>query len=197
MHQTWQTWLVWNTQSVTLIVLYIFYVKLKITVTRQCVLWQWFLTSHRIYTEQCHKTMCLLHVNGFNTFSKMGPIFLRKSSKFWIFRTIQFFKFQHDVVQTLIKQCMERKCQIGKSIFAVNLPLKLFHATIALTLEGQYLPIHGLHAGEILTRFYGQICTKFWAFCQKPSFFKAILTKRWRHFARSFSGWNNCLMINY
>ena len=54
------------------------------------------------------------------------------------------FKFHQHAVQILIKECMERlqtfnisiingniKCLIGKSIFAVNLPLKLFRATIA------------------------------------------------------------------
>ena len=90
-------------------------------------------------------------LNGVNSLSKM--IIKTKQSKTFLVkkhnilydsdRTI-LCKLQQYVVQTLTKKCMERlytsnviisnsniKSPIGKPIFAVNLPLKLFRATVS------------------------------------------------------------------
>ena len=78
------------------------------------------------------------------------------------------FKFPQHVVQ-IIKQCVERLCTsnvsisngnikypVGKSVFAVNLPLKLFRATIANADIGKLKVLHTFltkmfvpHASEI------------------------------------------------
>ena len=34
-------------------------------------------------------------------------------------------------------------------------------------------------------------------FDKKNRIFKQLLTKRWRHFAKLFCSWTNCLMVNY
>ena len=69
------------------------------------------------------------------------------------------------------------KCPIGKSFFAVNLALKLFHATVANTDTESPKSLHtficyvfGPHAVEIWSK-YGLKCTKFWIFWQKTKFF--------------------------
>ena len=67
------------------------------------------------------------------------------------------FKFHQHVIHILIKECMERlytsnvsisngnmKYPLGKSIFAVNLPLKLFPTTIANVDIGSLKSLHSL-----------------------------------------------------
>ena len=76
------------------------------------------------------------------------------------------------------------KYLIGKSIFAVNLLLKLFPATVVnadiespKSLHTFLYKIFVPHASEIGTKSYGPNNTKFWVFCQKPGFFKTIFDK--------------------
>ena len=89
----------------------------------------------------------------------------------------------------------------GKSIFAVNLPLKLFPATVANADIGS-LSIHYLIS--IWTTCWWNLNIIVWSklhefltFWWKKSFLKPVLTKRWRHFGRRFCDWNNCLLLNY
>ena len=59
-------------------------------------------------------------------------------------------------------------------MFAVNMPLKLFRATIDNADIGSLKSLHKMfvpHASEIWTKSYGQNYTKFWAFWQKNGFF--------------------------
>ena len=78
------------------------------------------------------------------------------------------------------------KCPIGKSIFAVNLPLKLFRATVANADTGSLKSLHTLfymYLDYMLTKFdlnrMGQNVHKFelLKFDQKKSFLKPFLTK--------------------
>ena len=115
------------------------------------------LKDDSLYVSRLASNYCFSHSNvfqnGVNTFSKMVDHFLSK--KLIILYCLDhriLFKFHQHVVQMLIKYCMERllskrhkrlktsnvsisngnlKFPIRKSIFPVNLPLKLFRATVA------------------------------------------------------------------
>ena len=70
------------------------------------------------------------------------------------------------------------KCPIGKSNFAVNLPINLFHATVANADIGSLKSLHTFltqvfvpYASEIWTKSYGPNYTKFWVFDKKLGFF--------------------------
>ena len=95
---------------------------------------------------------------------------------------------------------------IGKSIFAIHLPLKLFRATVAICKcwhwKSEASPymiwyVFGLHAAEIWTKSYSLKCTKFKLWEKNRVVLKPILTKHCHHFVRRFCGWSNCLMANY
>ena len=85
---------------------------------------------------------------------------------------------------------------IGKSIFTVNLPLKLFRATVANadTLSVKHLrtlfELFDTYLDHVLARNLNQIVWsemyKILSFFSKTSFLKSFLTKRRRHFARRF-----------
>ena len=95
--------------------------------------------------------------------------FLPKSSKFCVFYTIRFYSNLTSIQSKYFKKCMERlytsnvsvtnsniKCSIGKSIFAVNLPLKLFRATISNADTGSLKSLHALfdiHLDRMLAKF--------------------------------------------
>ena len=103
----------------------------------------------------CHRK---LFQNGVNTFSNMVTIFAKKSSKMCIFLTIRLCSSLNSMCfKYLSKWCMERlktsnvsisngniKFRVGKSIFAVSLPLKLFLATVANTYIGSLKSLHTL-----------------------------------------------------
>ena len=76
-----------------------------------------------------------------------------------------------------------RNCLIGKSLFAINLPLQFFHATVAnddiesfksfnTFLKKLFVP----YASEIWTKSYGPTYSKFWALWQNI-FFITIFDK--------------------
>ena len=81
-------------------------------------------------------------------------IFLSKSTKFCMVQTIRFCsnstsmwsKYHIIYGESLDFQCQHHnaniKCPIGKSIFAINLPLKLFRATIANADLGSLKSLH-------------------------------------------------------
>ena len=77
--------------------------------------------------------------NGFNTLSKMVYHFLSKSSKFGMVRTIRYCSHFTSMWSKYLSNYGDkfsngnRKWPTGKSIFAVNLRLKLFRATNADT----------------------------------------------------------------
>ena len=119
--------------------------------------------------------------------------FLPKSWKFCLVRTTQLLKFHQHVVQMLIKYDVWRDCRLPtcqmsalpmvtwnadrKIIFTVNLPFKLFRATVANAGTASLKTLHTFlkkiflpHASEIWTNSYGPNYTKFWAFWQKPLF---------------------------
>ena len=94
------------------------------------------------------------------------------------------------------------KYPIGKSIFAVNLPLKLFRTTVANADIGSLKSLHTLfdkYLDHMLVQFAQnwmvQTTRNFEVFVKKRGL-KPFLTKRWRHFGRPFCSWNNCLMLN-
>ena len=146
-----------------------------------------------IYLPRVVKHSWNVFQNGDNTFSKLVNHFLSKSSKSRVVWTIRFCSNFTNVWSKYLISCMERllasnvsisngstKCQIGKSFFAVNLPLKLFPAVLPLlllTLEVQSFSIHSLKSvcttcsSEIWTNSYGPNCTKFWAFDKNPFLF--------------------------
>ena len=88
-----------------------------------------------------------------------------------------------------------QKCKIGKSIFAVNLPLKLFRATVANA------DIRSLKSLHIFLRIYlyqnhmVQNTQNFKLFDKKKKkkkktgFLKPFLTNCWCHFERRFYSW--------
>ena len=98
------------------------------------------------------------------------------------------------------------KYPIGKSIFAVNLPLKFFHA-IANAGIGSLKSLHILKKCfyHMLLKFQQnrmvQTTRNFELFDEElfcfVVFFWPFLTKRWRYFGRRSCSWNNCLMLNY
>ena len=119
------------------------------------------MKDDRLLINSSASNYCLCHRNVFqndvNTFSKQFNHFLPKSSNFCIFRTI-LFKFHQYVVQLIIKYFMERlqtsnvsvsngniKFPIGKLTFALNLPLKHFHATVANAKTGSLKSLHTLY----------------------------------------------------
>ena len=54
-----------------------------------------------------------------------------------------------------------------KSMFAVNLPLKLCHAKVANADTGSIKSLHKLfdtYLDHMLAKWHGPKCTKFWAF---------------------------------
>ena len=113
--------------------------------------------------------------NGVNTLSKIVNHFLSKSTNFFMVLTIRFCsnftsmwsKYVSNNVWrdfTLDFQCQHWvsisngniKCPIGKSIFAVNLPLKLFRATVA---NADIKSLMSLHA--FLQKCLHQMLVKF------------------------------------
>ena len=90
------------------------------------------------------------------------------------------------------------KYPIGKSIFSVNLPLKLFCATVAKyantesrkslrTLFDTYLDYIIVHAGEIWTKSYSPKCTKQWNFWTKNRvLLKPLFDKAFTPFCMTF-----------
>ena len=84
-------------------------------------------------------------------------------------------------------------CPIGQSIFAINLPLKLF----VLPLQMLTLQVHQCliwyvfepHASEIWAKSYSPKYTKFGFFLDKNQVFKTIFANRWRHSASLFCSW--------
>ena len=125
------------------------------------------------------------------------PFFAKKLKVLLISHHTIFFQFHQHMIQILIKQCMERiwicnvslsngniKCLIGKSIFAVNLPLKLFHATVANTDTRSLKSLHTLfytYLDHMLVKFKPnrivQNVEKFELFDKNPSFLKPFMTK--------------------
>ena len=96
------------------------------------------------------------------------------------------------------------KYLIGKSIFVVNLPLKLSDAIVDNADIRSLKSLHTLfdkYLNHILVKFEQnrivQTTRNFELFDKKPGFLKPFLTKLWRHFGRRFCSWNNCLMLNY
>ena len=76
------------------------------------------------------------------------------------------------------------KYPIGKLIFAVNLPLKLFPASVAIADIGSLKSLHTLfvkYLDHMLVKFEQncmvQTTRKFELFDKKPSFLKPFLTK--------------------
>ena len=113
-----------------------------------------FLINSFLVSNQCFSHRNVFQ-NGVNTLTKVAIFCFSKSSKFCIFRTTWFlFNFYQHVVQiqimyggTLDFQCIcngNLKYPIGKSIFAVNLPLKLFRAVVANADGSLSLSIHYL-----------------------------------------------------
>ena len=95
------------------------------------------------------------------------------------------------------------KCPIEKSIFALNLPLNLFRATVTNADTWSFKSFHTLfdtNLDHTLAKFepnhmIGNV--KISSFLTKnEGFLKPFLTKPWRHFARRFCTYNNCLMVN-
>ena len=102
-----------------------------------------------------------------------------------------------------------------KSIFVVNLLLKLFPATVANTDIRSLKSFHSLfdkYLDHMLVKFEQSCmilnCAKFWAFWQKKQkqkqkqkqktfFFKPFLTQRWHPFGSRFCSWSNCLLLHY
>ena len=74
----------------------------------------------------CHRN---IFQNGINTFAKIVNHFLPKSSKFCLVPTNHVWRDFKTSNVSVSKGSI--KCPIGKSIFTVNLPIKLFHATVA------------------------------------------------------------------
>ena len=93
------------------------------------------------------------------------------------------------------------KYPIGKSIFGVNLPLKLSPATVA---HADMRSLKSLHTFlkeclyHMLVKFEQnckvQITQNFEPFDKKLGLLKPFLTKQWRHFRKCFCSLNNCLM---
>ena len=121
------------------------------------------------------------------------------------------FKFHQHVVQILINNaCLERhqtsnvsvsncniKYPIGKSIFAINLPLKLFCATNANADTGSLNSLCTLfdtYLDHMLTIFEPNLMIQNVqnSVLIKNMFFLPVLAKRWRHFGRPFCSWKNC-----
>ena len=129
-------------------------------------------------------------------FLKNGyPFDAKKLKILYISYHTVLFKFHQHVVQILIKLYTERlstfisvsngsiKCPIGKWIFAVNLELEFFSATVANADIGRLECLQNIiwyvfepHAGKIWTT-YGPKCTKLWYFWQKLESFKTIFDK--------------------
>ena len=136
--------------------------------------------------------------------------FFEKSSKFDIV-TIQFCsnftsmwsKYLSNVwrVQTS-KVNMSNgniKCPIVKSIFAVNLPLKLFRATVAPADIGSLKSLHTFLLKCLycmLVKKKTHTVLKPFLLVKKQTVLKPYLTKGSRHLGRRFCSWNNyCLML--
>ena len=131
---------------------------------------------------------CFSHINvfwyGVNTLSKM--IFCEKTQNFVQIGPYDFF-FQISISISNGKI----KWSTGKSIFAVNLPLKLFRATVANADIGIVKSLRTFLETclyHMLVKFEQnhivQTTQNFELFDKKPGFFwKKKLTKRWRHFA--------------
>ena len=80
-----------------------------------------------------------------------------------------------------------------KIIFAVNLPLKRFRATVTNTDLGSLKSLHTFvkkmfvpYASEIWTKSYGPNYTKFWAFLIKNRVFITIFDKELTPFCKTF-----------
>ena len=130
-------------------------------------------------------------------------IFLRKSSKFCIVRTIRFCSnFTSMWSKYLANINVERLLDLyndsisngnvkylrGKSIFAVHLPLKLIPATVANADIGSQKSLHTLfdkYLGPMLVKFEQncmvQTTRNLGGFDKKSVFLKLFLTTRWRH----------------
>ena len=95
------------------------------------------------------------------------------------------------------------KCPIGKWIFAINLELKLFRATVANAKIGslESLPtLFDTSLYHMLVKFEQNRMskyTKFGAFWQKTVVFKTIFGKDLTPYWKTLLSWNNCLMVNY
>ena len=139
---------------------------------------------------------------------KWLTIFLSKSSKFCIVRTIRFCSNSTSMWSKYLSNNVWRnfrlpmsasemvyniKYPIEKSIFALNLPLKLSPATIANADIGSQISLHTLfdkYLDHTLVKFKQnrmvQTTRNFKLFDRKPGFLKLFLTTRWRHFGRCF-----------
>ena len=108
------------------------------------------LASNNHVTGMASKMASMLSQNWLTFF------FAKKLKILYISYHVSIFKFHLHVVQILIKY-MEgfqtsnvsvsngnTKCPIGKSIFAVNLTLKLFRATVANSDTGSLKSLHAL-----------------------------------------------------
>ena len=86
----------------------------------------------------------LFHPNGFNAFLKTVNQFCQKAQEFVYFLLCDFVPISPGCGPNTYQKYTERlktsnirvrngniKCPIGKSNFALNFPLKLFHATVA------------------------------------------------------------------
>ena len=124
-------------------------------------------------------------INNFLTIFFFWP----KSEKFCIFLTLQFcsnlpacssdaYHVRRLKTSNVSISDSIIKCPIWKSIFAVYLPLKLFHAIVANADTENLKPLMSLyifwcvlgpHTGKIWIKSYILQCTKFWSFRQKPS----------------------------
>ena len=97
------------------------------------------------------------------------------------------------------------KYPIGKSIFAVNLPLKLLRATVANADIGSLNSLHTFlkkclyHMPVKLEQNrMVQNTRNFKLLDKKTGFITIFFTKSWLHFGRRFCSWNYCLMLyNY
>ena len=128
------------------------------------------LTKNYLASNNC---LCHRNVfqNGFNSFFK------KKKKKVNHFCQKSFKKNAYFVrINVSVCNC-NIKCPIGKSIFTINLQLKIFHAAVANSDIGTQIFLHTLftYLGQMLAKFQPKRRVKnklkFWAFWQNTESF--------------------------
>ena len=137
---------------------------------------------------------------------KWLTIFLPKPQNFVYFLSYDFVQISPAACCPNTHQIMYGrliKCPIGKSIFAVNLPLNSSVLPLQMwTLEIYSLFIHYLiRTWTKWWRNLNQIVSckmyKILRFLTKLEFLKPFFDKVLTPFCRRFRSWNSCLMANY
>ena len=157
-------------------------------------LFKWYLASNNYL---CNKKN--VFQNSVNTFAKMVNHFFfgQKNQILSISYCMILSKFHQHVVQRFLTSCVSIrisyiKCLIENHFFRVNLPLKLFRATVANTDIGSLKSLHTL-----FDRYLNLMMVKFEQNCMVPNIqnFKLFWEKKiqitncWRHFGRRFCSW--------